>query len=99
MYCIVHINTAASVDGCRREALPDDCLADVRSDEQRDAAAETVALLKELVEQENDDASDEELEHDGRAYEQAHLTRIAVHSRHYVHDRLPKSDHHAEHCV
>ena len=45
----LELGAAAGVDGGRRERLPDDRLADVGGDEQRNARAETVAFLKKLV--------------------------------------------------
>ena len=55
----------ACVEGGRGEALPDDRLADVGGDEEGDAGAEAVALLEQLVQEEDDcllytsDAADE----------------------------------------
>lgn len=44
------LSATASVDRCWTERFPDDCLADVGGNEQRNARAETVALLEQLVE-------------------------------------------------
>ena len=57
----LELGAAAGVDGGGRERLPDDRLADVGGDEQRDAGAEAVALLKEFVQQKNDQAGNEKL--------------------------------------
>ena len=43
------------------EGLPDDVLANVGGDEQTDAGAEAVPVLKELVEADHDHAGEEEL--------------------------------------
>ena len=51
----LELGAAAGVDGGRRKRLPDDVLADVRGDEQRNARADAVALLQELVEADHDD--------------------------------------------
>lgn len=56
------LGTTASVDGGGRESLPHDGLADVGGDEQRDTAAQTVALLEELVEEDNNHTGNNELE-------------------------------------
>lgn len=58
----LELGAAAGVDGGRGEGLPHDGLADVGGDEQRDAAAEAVALLQKLVEQDDNHAGDDELE-------------------------------------
>ena len=41
--------------------LPDDGLADVGGNEQRDAAAEAVALVEQLIEQKDDESSNNKL--------------------------------------
>lgn len=56
------LGATASVDGGRRESLPHDGLADVGGNEQRDTAAKTIALLQELVKQDNNHAGDNQLE-------------------------------------
>lgn len=50
------LRSTAGVDSSGREGLPDDRLADVSSDEERDTASKTITLLQELI-QENDDES------------------------------------------
>jgi hypothetical protein len=42
-------HTAARVDSGGAQSLPNDALTDVRGDEQRDARAEAVAFLQQLV--------------------------------------------------
>lgn len=56
------LGATASVDAGRGEGLPHDRLADVGGDEQGDTTAQTVALLEELIEENDDHASNEELE-------------------------------------
>ena len=53
-----------SPDGDRGETLPEDHFADVRRDEQTDAAAETVAFLQQFIKEQHDQTSDGELSHD-----------------------------------
>ena len=57
----LELGTTAGVDGGGAEGLPDDGLADVGGDEEGDPRAETVALLEELVEHEDDEAGNDEL--------------------------------------
>ena len=80
---------SAGVDRVRRERTPDDVLADVGRDEQRDARAEPVALLQQLVEHGHDDAGERELDDDQEGVEQAEVLRVAVHAGHDVRDGLP----------
>ena len=49
------LGAAAGVEGGGGEGLPDDGLADVGCDEEGDARAETVALLEQLVEKDDDE--------------------------------------------
>lgn len=49
------LGPAPGVDRRGRERLPDDGLADVRGDEERNARAKTVAFLEELVQQDDDE--------------------------------------------
>jgi hypothetical protein len=51
----LELGTTASVDSGRGESAPDDRLANVGRDEERDTAAETVALLEELVKEDDND--------------------------------------------
>lgn len=61
------LGALAGVDRRWGERLPDDGLADVGSNEERNARAETVALLEELVEEENDERGGDELEDEKQA--------------------------------
>ena len=45
MFCKVKLCTSSSVDGGGREGLPDDRLADIGGDEERDARSKAIALL------------------------------------------------------
>ena len=57
----LELSAAAGVDGGGGEGLPDDRLADVGGDEERDARAETVSFLQEFVQQQNNESGDEKL--------------------------------------
>lgn len=47
------IHTSASVDSGGAEGLPDDCLTDVGGNEERDTRAQPVALLEQLIQQQD----------------------------------------------
>lgn len=85
-----------SVDGGGAERLPHDRFADVGGDEEGDARSESVALLEQLVEEENDEPGDEQLDDDQEAHAGADLGGVAVHAGHDVHDGLPDRDDHSE---
>ena len=57
--------TSASVDSGGAEGLPDDCLANVGGDEEGDTRAEAIALLKQLVQQQDNQTCNEELKNKG----------------------------------
>ena len=58
----LELGAAPGVDGGGAERLPDDRLADVGRDEERDAAAQTIALLQQLVKQEHNQTSHKQLQ-------------------------------------
>lgn len=74
----LELGTSASVDGGRRESLPDDRLADVGSDEEGDTAAETVALLEELIEENDDQSGGKKLDNEENADTGAKVRGLAV---------------------
>ena len=89
---------SASVDCRRTESLPHDRLANVGGDKERNTRAETIALLEQFVEQQDDQTGDKKLDDDQKANTTTDFTRFAVHARHNVDDRLANSNHHTEHC-
>jgi hypothetical protein len=58
----LELGATAGVDGRGREGLPNNRLANVGSNEQRDTAAQTVALLEKLVKQDNHKTSNDQLD-------------------------------------
>mmetsp|Transcript_50744 Transcript_50744/g.100971 ORF Transcript_50744/g.100971 Transcript_50744/m.100971 type:complete len:584 (-) Transcript_50744:49-1800(-) len=92
----LELGAAARVNGGRRKRFPDDGLADVGSNEERDTRAEAIALLQELVENDNDDARDKELKDDQDRVTSAELTHVAVHAGDHVGHRLADGDQNAE---
>lgn len=55
------LGSTTSVDGGRREGFPDDGLANVGGNEERDTASKTVTLLQELVKENNDKSGNNKL--------------------------------------
>ena len=60
----LELRTTASVDGRGGESLPHDRLADVGRNEERDTAAKTVALLQQLIEENDNQTSNNELDNE-----------------------------------
>lgn len=96
-HCTFKLGTTTSVDRRRTERFPDDRLADVCRNEERDTRAQAVTLLEELVREEDDQTRDEQLDDNEQADSFAYLARVTVHASHYVDDGLADSDHHAKH--
>lgn len=84
----LELGATAGVDGRGRESLPHDRLADVGGDEERDTAAEAVALLEQLVEEDDDEAGDHELDDQENADTGAEVRRLAVETGDDIDDGL-----------
>ena len=92
----LELGAAAGVHGGGGEGFPDDALALVRGDEQRDARAEAVALRQQLVQADHDDARHEELQDDQDGVPGAELAHVAVDAGHDVRHSLTDGDQNAE---
>ena len=88
--------STASVDGGRRECLPDDGLANVGSNEEGNAGTETVALLEKLVEENDDESGNDELDYQQKADSSAEVTWLAIKAGKDVDGRLAKSNNQSE---
>lgn len=60
------IHTSACVDSGGAEGLPDDCLTDVGCNKERDTRAQTVALLKQLIQQQDNQTCNKKLKKQAR---------------------------------
>lgn len=63
----LELRTTAGVNGGGGECAPNDRLADVGGDEERDTATKTVALLEKLVKENNNDSGSKELDDEENA--------------------------------
>lgn len=90
--CALKLGSTPSVDSVGAEALPDNRLADVGSDEKRDTGAKTVALGKQLVEKNNNERSRDELEDEEKTDTRAERARRTVETGKDVNSGLAKSD-------
>jgi hypothetical protein len=84
----LELGTTASVDSGRGESLPDDRLANVGGNEQRDTAAQTVTLLQELIEQNDDETSDNQLDDEQNTDTGTKIAGLAVKTSQNVHTGL-----------
>ena len=60
----LELRATTSVNGHWAECLPEDLLADVGGNEEGDTGAETVTLLEELVQVEDEEPGDDQLSDD-----------------------------------
>lgn len=92
----LELSSLVSADGDGREGLPHDGLADVGSNEERDATSEAVALLQELVEHQHHETGDKKLSNNQSGAEQAELANRSVHARQEVGEGFTEGDQETE---
>lgn len=76
--CAFEFRAAAGVDCGWGEGLPDDGFADVCCNEEGDTTAQAIALLQELVEQDDDQASKDKLHDEQKADASAEVAWLSV---------------------
>mmetsp|Transcript_16032 Transcript_16032/g.53731 ORF Transcript_16032/g.53731 Transcript_16032/m.53731 type:complete len:352 (+) Transcript_16032:252-1307(+) len=88
----LELGSSSCVDGGWAERLPDDRLADVGGDEERDGRPKAVPLLQELIQADHKDTRSEELgdEEDGIAGSE--IPDVSVHAREHVGHGLDDGD-------
>ncbi len=62
MYLFPLHHTSARIDRSGAESFPDDCLTDVGCNKERDTRAQTVAFLKQLIQQQDNQTRDKQLQ-------------------------------------
>jgi hypothetical protein len=88
--------STTGVDGGGRECLPDDGLANVGSNEERDTGTETVTLLEKFIEENDDESGDDELDDQQKADTSAEVTWLAIKAGKDVDGGLTKRDNQGE---
>jgi hypothetical protein len=84
----LEFGTTTSVNGGGRESLPHDGLADVGGNEEGNTTAEAVALLEELVEENDDQAGDDELDDEENTDTSTKIRGLSVETRDDIDDGL-----------
>ena len=92
----LEFGTTTGIDGSGRESLPHDGLADIGSDEERNTAAETVALLEKLIEENDNQASNDELDDEENADASTEIRWLPVETRDDIDDGLSKRQENGE---
>ena len=62
--CALEFRATWSGDCVRAEGLPDDALADVGGNEERNSRSQAISLLKQLIQTDDNDSSKEKLQQD-----------------------------------
>lgn len=88
--------STASVNGSGRECLPDNGLANVGSNEERDTRTETITLLEKFVEENDNESGDDELDDQQEADTGAEVTWLAIKTSKDVDGGLTKRDNQRE---
>lgn len=76
--------TTTGVDGGWRECLPDNGLANVGGNEKRDTTSKTVSLLEKLIEEDNNQASNNQLEDKEEDHTSAKIRWLTVKTSEHV---------------
>ena len=90
--CSLEFGALLSSDGNRWETSPEDVLANVSCDEERDTTSETIALLQELIKKDNNDTSSEELEENEKSVDCTEIWEFTIHAGKDVGKSLTESD-------
>lgn len=72
------LRSTASVDSSGREGLPDNRLADVSSDEERDTASKTITLLQELIQEDDDESGNNKLDDEQDTDTSSQVTGLTI---------------------
>ena len=83
---------AASIDGGRGECLPYNRLTDVGRDEERDTGSEPVALLEELIEEDDDEGGRDELNDEEQAYAGTEVAGLTIETGEDIDSGLTERD-------
>ena len=93
----LELGSTAGVYGGGRERLPNDGLADVCGNEQRDAGAEAVSLLEELIQKNDDESRNDQLNDEQQADTCTKVGGLTVKAGQHVNGRLTERDDQREH--
>ncbi len=88
----LEFRTTTSVDGGGGEGLPHNGLANVRRNEERDTASKAVALLEQLVEENDDQTSHNQLDNQQNTDTSTKVTWLAVETSQDVHTGLSERE-------
>jgi hypothetical protein len=88
----LELSSTTSVDGSWTKGLPDDSLANVGSDKERDTRSKTIPLLQELVKSQDNKTGAKELEDDQKRVTGTDGTQVTIHSTDNISNRFTESN-------
>ena len=92
----LELGATAGVDGRGGERLPNDGLADVGGNEQRDTASKTVSLLQKLIQKNNNQTSNDKLNNQENADTSTKVAGLTVETSEHVHAGLTEGQNDSE---
>jgi hypothetical protein len=72
--------------------LESESLPDIGRNEQRNTRPQSITLLQQLIETDNNDSGEKELDNDENRIASTKIANISVHARQYICDRLSNGD-------
>lgn len=84
--------TTSSVDGSWAECPPDDVLANIGGNEERDTRAQSVTLLKQLIEKDHNKTSNDKLEDEQQAHTSTKVRGLSIKSSQNVNGGLSERE-------
>lgn len=82
------LRSATGVNGSGGERLPDNALANVGGDEERDTRSQTVTLLEEFIEKDDNETGNNELEDEEKADTGTKVAGLSVETGQNIHSSL-----------
>lgn len=72
------LRSTTGVNGGGGKRLPNDALANVGGDKERDPRSQTIALLEELIEENNNETGNDKLEDEEKANTSTKVARLPI---------------------
>lgn len=89
--------STTGVNSSGGERLPDNALANVGSDKERDTGSQAIALLEELVKENNNEAGNNKLKDKKKADTSTEVTRLSIKTGQNIHSGLSERKDNSKH--
>ena len=88
----LELRATSSVDGGWAECPPDDVLADIGGNEERDTRAQSITLLKKLIEEDHNKTSNDKLEDEQQAHTSTKVRWLSIKSSQNINGGLSERE-------